>query len=153
LVTQLIDLGTRCVTCLLRFGQLVLQLIDRGQLTCLLTLQLLAPLHDLEQRILQARLAPLQRLEFVLQLGELLGVHGARRKHRSIALLTLPDRVDLGFELGHLPVKVLEGDLYSGETVICLTVRGLRLLELLLRRQILAPVIDATPLRVELGQL
>ena len=115
-------------------------------------LQFLAALHDLQQRILQAGLTPLQRLEFVLQLGELLGVDRTRREHRPVAVLTLPDRVDLGLELRHLSVEVLEGDLHSGETVIRLTVRRLRLLELLLFRQILGPVIDAVQLRVELGQ-
>ena len=71
---QLIDLGACCVARLLGIGQLGLQLVDRGQLASLLALQLLATLHHLQQRILQAGLAPLQRLEFVLQVGELLGV-------------------------------------------------------------------------------
>ena len=134
----------------LGIGQLGLQLVDLRQLACLLALQLLAALHDLQQRILQAGLSPLQRLQLVLQLGELFGVDSARREQRPIAVLTLPDRVDLGLELRHLRVEVLERDLHSGETVICLTVRRLRLLELLLLGQILGPMIDAAQLGVEL---
>ena len=88
----------------------------------------------------------------MLQLGELLGVDGARRKQRPVAVLTLPDRVDLGLELGHLAVKVLECDLHSGEAVVGLTVRRLRLFELLLLGQILGSVIDAAQLCVELRE-
>ena len=56
-----------------------LQFIDVGQLRGPARRQLLAPLHDLQQRVLQAGLAPLQGLQLVLQVGELLGVDRARR--------------------------------------------------------------------------
>ena len=133
-------------------GELALQLVDLRQLAGLLTLQLLAALHDLEQRVLQAGLAPLQRPQLVLQLGELFGVDGARREQRPIAVLALPDRVDLRLELRHLRVKVLECDLHGGEAVIRLTVRRLRTLDLLLLGQVLGSVIDAAQLGVELRE-
>src|SRR4029450_10467686 len=152
-MAQLIDLRPGLVARPLGFGQLALQLVDLGKFGGVLTLQLFASLHDLQKRILQAGLAPLQRLQLMLQVGELLGVHGARRQHRPVAILTLTDRVDLGLELGHLRVKVFELDLHSGEAVILFTMRGLRLLELLLRRQILGPVLDAAQLCVELRKL
>jgi len=79
-----------------------------------------------------------------------LGVDSARRKKRSIALLALPDRVDLRLELRHLRVKVLECDLHGGEAVIRLTVRRLRTLDLLLLGQVLGPMLDAAQLCVEL---
>ena len=49
LVSQLIDLGAHLVARPLRIGELVLQLVDRRQLTGLLTLQLLSALHHLKQ--------------------------------------------------------------------------------------------------------
>ena len=152
-MAQLIDLRPGLVARPLGFGQLALQLVDLGKFGGLLTLQLFASLHDLQKRILQAGLAPLQRFQLMLQVGELLGVHAARRQHRPVAVLTLPNRVDLGLELGHLRVKVFERDLYRGQAVIRFTVRGLRLLELLLRRQILGPVLDAAQLLLTLNLL
>ena len=55
LVSQLIDLGARLVARPLGIGQLGLQLVDLRQPAGLLALQLLAALHDLQQRVLQAR--------------------------------------------------------------------------------------------------
>ncbi len=142
LVSKLIDLGTRRVARPLGFGQFVLQLVDVRQLAGLLTLQLFTALHDLQQRVLQAGLAPLQCLQLVLQLGELFGVDAARREQRPIAVLALAHRVDLGLELAHLGVEVLQCDLHCGEPVIGLPMRRLRPLDLLLLGQVVGPVID-----------
>ena len=71
---RLLDLGQHLIARMRGGVELTGQRLDAALLVGLLGLQLLAALHDLELRILQCRLTALQRLQFVLQLGELLGV-------------------------------------------------------------------------------
>jgi hypothetical protein len=59
---------------------------------------------------------------------------------------------DLGLELRHLPVKVLQCNLHDGQAVIGLAMLRLRCLELLLLGQVLGPVLDAAQLGVELRE-
>ncbi len=149
---MLIDLGEHLVARPLRVGQLALQLVDRRQLVGLLGLQLLAALHHLEQRILQAGLATLQRLQFVLQLGELLGVDRPRREHRPVPVLALTHRVDLGLELRDLGVQVLERDPHDASRSLASRCSAWVRSKLLLLGQVAGSVFDPAQLGVELGQ-
>ncbi len=123
------------------------------ELVVLLGLQLLTTLHHLEQRVLQAGLATFQRLEFVLQVGQLLGAGGSRLEHRPVPLLAAPHRVDLGLELRDLGVQILDREPQRREPVVGLTVLGLDLLEALLFGQMTGTVLDPAQLGIEICQL
>ena len=73
-------------------------------------------------------------------------------EHRAVAVLTLPDRVDLGLELGDLGVQVVERDLQRREPVVGLTVLRLGLFERCCSGRLLGSVFDPAQLGVELGQ-
>ena len=95
----------------------------------------------------------MQRLEFVLQVGELLGADRSRLEHRAVPVLAAAHRVDLGLELGDLSIQVLERQPQRRQPVVGLAVLGLALLEALLFGQVTGSVLDAAELGVELCQL
>jgi hypothetical protein len=128
------------------------QSVDLLLLTGLLGHQLLAALHHLQQRILQRSLPALQRLEFVLELGELFGIHRSRVHQRAVAVFSLAHPVDLGLEAGCLSVEVVDGDLQHGHPVGGGTLLGLKLIEALLLGQSLGAVRDPAQIGVQLGQ-
>ncbi len=143
----------RLVAGLLGSAQRILQVLDARQLTGLFALQLLATLHHLQQRVLQARLPALQRLQFVLQLFELLGPGAGRVQQGAVAVLALAHRVDFGLQFRHLRVDVLERQAHRGEPVVGLALFGSHLVESLFLGQVGDPVLQLRQFGVEFSQL
>ncbi len=97
-------------------------------------------------------MATLQSLQLVLQLGELLGVDAARVQHRPVAVLALPNRVDLALELRHLGLDVLHREVHRRKAVVGVAVFGGDLVVALLLGEVAGPVLETTKFGVELGQ-
>ncbi len=145
-----IDIGECCVESMLSGGQIGLQRLDDRLLRGLLVLQLLAMFHHLQQRILQAGLAALQGLQFVLQLRQLLGIcHGLQQ--RAVPILALAHPVDLRLETRDLSVQVFQRDLQSPQPVAGGDLLGLDPLDLGTLGQVAGAVVHLGQLCVELG--
>ena len=149
----LLDHRKRVVPHPLRLCQLAFEVVDLGELVGLLSLQIFPAFHHLQQRVLQAGLATLQRLEFVLQIGDLLGAGGSGLQHRAVPVLTPPNRIYLGLELGDLGIQVLERKPQRRQPVVGLAVLGLSLLEALLFGQVTGSVFDPAELGIHICQL
>ncbi|GAB4718894.1 hypothetical protein MOKP125_35920 [Mycobacterium avium subsp. hominissuis] len=151
--TGLADLAARGVQIAPRGGHLGLQLLERLLLAVQLGLQLLAPLHHLQQRILQAGLATLQGLQLVLKVGQLLGVDRSGLQQRAVAVFALAHRVDLGFQPPHVSIDVFQGDSHRPQPVTGGVVFLLHPLARLLLGQMLGPVRQPGQLGIHVRQL
>jgi len=149
LVALLVEVGAGIGAGLLRPIEVLLQFVDPLLLLRLLALQILAPLHHLQQRVLQAGPAAFEGLDLVLQLGELLGVHRPGGQQCAVAVLAFAHAVDLVLQLGDLPVEIGQFDLQRTQPVTGRPMLGLHLVEPLLFGQVLRPVVDAGQLGVE----
>ena len=149
---QVFDIAQCGVQSVLRRGQFGVQRLDDGLLSGLLALQLLAVFHHFQQRILQAGLAAFQGLQLVLQFRQLLGV-GHRLQQRTVPILALAYRVDLGLEPRDLSVQVLQRNLQRARPVVRGDLVGLYPLDLVPLGQVGRAVRQLGQLGIQLGDL
>ena len=152
-LTLFVDRHQRIVPVDLRGRQVALQRVDECQFLGLLADKLLAALHDLQLLLFEAALPALQRLQFVLQFGDLLGPYRATVHQLLVARFTPTHSVDLGLELRDLLIEITHCDGQRGQPIIGITVLSLDRVEPLLLGKILLAMRQTGQRGVEFGHV